>query len=347
MAQAATEEQLKIKKPGQYIGTRNLRAEEVGRYNDLDQHQPMTVWSANSGDDIPALCRIPQLEAPTQDQLPLSLKIEEACDGHVEISSVDRILRWAEAVSYTLGEVDVVVGRSLLKTLCQTPYDRKLKWEVKLYKYQNTLCLESAEKSQHYGPESDNYAAWGKVFEDVMKTGGRRTPGYAGEDVDIRMTRLIKLGPLNILSNSRIACQLPGEDQDKRENYLEFKTAPVIENEDKEFKFLKFKSRNIWAHCAPLGIDTVYIGRRTAEGELQEITAMTTRELAEVGARWWRPEVMLSFLVELLGWLKKKTFEGVTYTVSYDGQGYSSHVKLVPAEQDDLVRIVRASFSEE
>jgi hypothetical protein len=51
--------------------------------------------------------------------------------------------------------------------------------------------------------------------------------------------------------------------------------------------------------------------------------------------------------VELLGWLKKKTSEGVTYTVSYDGQGYSSNVKLVPTEQDDLVRIVRASFPEE
>jgi hypothetical protein len=347
MEQAAKEKQLKIKRPEQYIGTRNLRAKEEGRYNDLDQNQPMTVWSTNSGDDIPALCRIPQLEAPTQDQLPLSLKIDEDCGGHVDISSVDKILRWAEAVSYTLGEVDVVVGRSLLKTLCQTPYNRQEEWEVKLYRYQNTLCLESVEKSQHYGPESNYYTAWGKVFEDVMKTGGRRTPGYAGEDVDIRMPRLIKLGPLNILSNSRIACQLPGENQDTRENYVELKTAPVGDTDKQESKFLKYQSRNIWAHCAPLGIDTVYIGRRTAEGELEEITAMTTQQLAEVGARWWQPEVMLSFMVELLGWLKKKTSEGVTYTVSYDGKGYPSHVKLVPAEQDDLVRIVRASFPEE
>ena len=337
------EEQLLVQKPGNYhdTSTEHLVAKEVGRFNDLNPEEPMTVWSVHSGDDIPELCRIPQLEVPTQ--LPLSLRTEAPLQPSLGYSSVDKILQWAEAVNYSMSEVDIVVGRSLIKKLCQTPYNRKQGWKVKLYKYSNTLLLESDDEPYI----DDRYGKWGKVFEDVMRTGGRRTPGYSGQDVDIRMTRLVRLGPLKLLTNSSIGSQLPGDHQDVLENYVEIKTVPISETDKQRVKFNKYKTKNIWAHCAPLGIDTVYIGRRTEEGDLKEIQKFTMKDLEKVGRKEWHPNCMLTFLEELLCWLQNKTSNGMTYSLTYDGQGFNDSVRLVPGEQDDLVRIVMASFPEE
>ena len=344
------EEQLLVQTPGKYRGTghrKNLSAKEVGRFNDLNPEEPMTVWSVHSGDDIPELCRIPQLEVPTQ--LPLSLRTEAPSQPSLGSSSVDKILQWAEAVNYSMSEVDIVVGRRLITTLCQTPYNRKQGWKVNLYRCNNTLFLDSADEPYVFGPDLDceRYGKWSKVFEDVMRTGGRRTPGYAGQDVDIRMTRLVQLGPLKLLTNSSIGSQLPGDHQDVLENYVEIKTAPVSETEyDQRVKFEKYKTRYIWAHCAPLGIDTVYIGRRTEEGDLKEIQKFTMKDLVGVVSNCWTPECMLSFLMELLCWVEDKTSNGMTYSLTYDGRGINDPVRLVPGEQDDLVRIVKASFPE-
>ncbi|XP_063687906.1 uncharacterized protein LOC134821165 [Bolinopsis microptera] len=346
-----TSEQFLVRRPKQYRGTntRHLSVQEVGRFNDLNPEEPMTVWSVHSGDDTPELCRIPQLEAPIQ--LPMSLRTEEPAEPSLDCSSVDKILRWAEAVNYNMCDVDIVASRRLIRKLCQIPYNRKDPWKAKLYKYNNTLYLES-DDTQLDGPvfwpdDYRKYGEWGVVFEDVMRTGGRRTAGYSCQDVDIRMTRLVQLGHLKLLTNSRIPCRLPGDHQDVLENYVELKTAPVIETDRQHVNFERFQTRKFWAHCAPLGINKVYVGFRTEDGDLKAIQKFTMKDLERIASNYWRPECMLSFLKELMFWLQDKTSNGMTYSLNYDGQGFNDPVKLVPGEQDDLVRIVRATFPEE
>ena len=340
-------QELPVKKPHNYRGTttRNLRAREVGRFNDLDPDQPMTVWSVDSGDDIPISCRIPLLEVPAQLPLSLTISLDDLSDPWATIPTVDRILRWAEAVSYDMSGVDLVMGRSLMKKLCQTPYNRKDPWKAKIYRYRNTICMESDD--ERFNDDNSSFANWGKVFEDVMKTGGRRTPGYRCEDVDVRMPRLVSLGPLKILTNSRISCQLSENRVDKPQSYVELKTTGVITTEKNEMSFKRYKCRNIWAHCALLGIETVYIGYRTRDGELQKIQRFSMEDLEREGEQWWSSEVMLSFLKNLLTWVKSETAEGVTYSLTYDGQSYFSPVCLIPEEHEDLVQIVKSSFPDE
>ena len=344
---ADMDQKLRVEKPHNYRGTttRNLRAREVGRFNDLDLEQPMTVWSVDSGDDIPISCRIPLLDVPAQ--LPLSLTIHCMSEPSRNIFAVERILRWAEAVSYNMSKVDLVMGRSLMEKLCQTPYYRERAWKVKIYKYRNTICMESDDERFNRNLHNRLFAKWGKVFEDVMKTGGRRTPGYKCEDVDVRMPRLVSLGHLKILTNSRISCQLCQNSQDKPENYVELKTARVITTEENEISFKRYRCRNIWAHCALLGIETVYIGYRTRDGELQKIQRFSMKDLEREGEQWWSSEVMLSFMNKLLTWVKSETVEGVTYSLTYDGQSYFSPVCLIPEEHDDLAQIVKSSFPDE
>ncbi|KAL5248338.1 hypothetical protein ACHWQZ_G017501 [Mnemiopsis leidyi] len=344
---AGLRQELAVKKPSHYRGTttRNLKAKELGRFNDLEADQPMTVWSVDSGDDIPTPCKIPLLEVPSQ--LPISLKIslDNPYDHSATIPTVDRILRWAEAVSYDMSDVDLVMGRGLMKKICQTPYNRKDQWKAKIYRYKNTICMESVdEESSH---ENSSFAGWGKVFEDVMKTGGRRTPGYMCEDVDVRMPRLVSLGPLKILTNSRISCQLSDKGQDRPGSYVELKTVGVISTEKNATSFKRYKCRNIWAHCKLLGIETVYIGYRTSDGELQKIQRFSMGDLEKQGEQWWSPEVILSFMKQLLSWVMTNTIEGVTYSLTYDGESFTSPVCLVPEEHEDLVRIVKSSFPDE
>ena len=336
-------EELPVNSPHDYRGTtaRNLRAREVGRFNDLDLEQPMTVWSVDSGDDIPISCRIPLLEVPTQLPLSLTISIDNISDPWATISTVDRILTWAEAVSYNMSEVDLVMGRGLMKKLCQTPYNRNYEWKAKIYKYRNIIYMESADEKPNLNNSS--FAHWGKVFEDVMKTGGRRTPGYRCEDVDVRMPRLVSLGPLKILTNSKISCQFENS-QDNPESYVELKTTGVITTERDATSFKRFICRNIWAHCALLGIETVYIGYRTRDGELQKIQRFSMEDLEREGEQWWSSEVMLSFMKKLLTWVQSKTTDGATYSLTYDGQSYFSPVCLIPEEHEDLVRIVRSMF---
>ena len=336
--------ELPVNSPHDYRGTtaRNLRAREVGRFNDLDLDQPMTVWSVDSGDDIPISCRIPPLEVPTQLPLSLTIALDNLSDPWATISTVERILKWAEAVSYNMSEVDLVIGRSLMTKLCQTPYDnRNYAWKAKIYKYRNIICMESADEKPDLNDWS--FAHWGKVFEDVMKTGGRRTPGYRCEDVDIRMPRLVSLGPLKILTSSKISCQFENS-QDRHESYVELKTTGVVSTEWNRILFKRYRCRNIWAHCALLGIETVYIGYRTRDGELQKIQRFSMEDLEMEGEQWWSSEVMLSFLKNLLTWVKSETAEGVTYSLTYDGQSYFSPVRLIPEEHEDLVQIVRSMF---
>ena len=122
-----------IEQPERYRGVTSLQVSEVGRYNDL--HGPTTVWSVQSGDEIPAICSIPELDIPTE--LPLSLEAVDTSGGQcVEMSAVDQVLRWAEAVEYSLKEVDIVAGRSILRRLCLTPINNRpvYKWSMKLYR---------------------------------------------------------------------------------------------------------------------------------------------------------------------------------------------------------------------
>ena len=310
----------------------------------------MIFWSVHSGERIPARCKIPELVMPSE--LPLILRPEDTSGGQLkEISPVDQILRWVEAVGYSLEEIDILVGRSTIKYLCQTPYHEERKWSMKLYRYKNTVCLDTVQIDGYimpYGPPTYKWAAWSMVFEDLMKTGGEGTPGYKCQDMDVRMARLVELGSLKILSNGKVCCQTSGRYHSDLANCVEVKVRDVMGGiEPSSYDERKGKSSmamNIWAQCVPLGIRTVYIGTRTADGDLTEINEFTMEELAQIGSEFWQSETILGFTNKLFTWLKENTSDGVTYTLANYGKGY---LILRPVEEDELARKVQAHFSKD
>ena len=341
---------LKVQRPDFYRGTRkeNLKVTEVGRFNDLQE--PMTVWSVHSGDEIPPNCKIPELNPPTSGQLPLSLRTERTGGGICkETYAVERILTWAEATGYSLENVDIVAGRNILRRISQTLYHtaNKFTWRVMLHRHKNTLFLELIEayaKEKMYGPATNIDASWAMVFEDMMKTGGKGTPGYECQDTNIRVPRLVELGSIRILSSGKVHSQTTRNDQDTLSNYVDVKLWSEFDPslaEPHQHNFLKdARKRDTWTQCALLGIETVFWGERSEDGDLTALDEYWTEDLERRG-KFWKPERILSFLEGLLVWLKDNTENGLSYTLNNDGEG---DLVLQPAEHDDLKRMVQGGF---
>ena len=208
---------------------------------------------------------------------------------------------------------------------------------------------EASEQRYKYGPPDYEEAAWAKVYEDLMKTGGRGSPGYACQDEDVRMTRLVQLDSLKILTNGRIACQTSGKCEDFLKNCVELKVLQEAKHKpgSSTKSFEEYKARRLaglWAQCVPVGIETVHLGTRTSNGSLTEIKKYTMEEMERECSRFWQPETMLTFLNEILTWLKSCTTNGMAYTLVNEGRGC---LILEAAEHEDLARNVRNSFPDE
>ena len=346
----------RVKKPHNYCGTRkdDLHVTEVGRFN--DNEEPMTVWSVHSGDEIPPNCKIPELNPPTSDQLPLSLRTEQTSGGTYEgtYHAVEKILTWAEAVGYSLDNVDIVVGRSAMKRMSVTSYygiSGKYTWSLIVYRYRDTICIEMTGahgREQPYKPISNRQAAWSAVFDEAMKTGGRGTPGYSCEDTNVRVPRLVELGSIRVLSSGKVHSQImSGNERDVLSNYVEVKLWKEFDASlarPGQERFCKeLRSRDTWALCSLLGMQTVMWGERNEEGDLTYLRKYQVEELEENQA-YWQPEHLLSFLENLLIWLKNKTENDMSYTLEYDGRG---DITLHQAEHEDFVRIIHNCFPEE
>ena len=344
---------MKIKRPHDYHGTRkdDLNVTEVGRFN--DHEEPMTVWSVHSGDPIPPNCKIPELNPPTSDQLPLSLRTERTggADYDREYSAVRTVLTWAEAVGYSLNDVDIVVGRNAMKRMSQTAYFITKSWLMKVYRLKGIIFIEMTKaygRERVYGPISERQAAWSAMFDEAMKTGGRGTPGYSCEDTNVRVPRLVELGSIRVLSSGKVHSQIiSGNQRDVLSNYVEVKLwhefDPSRPKPGNEQYCREVRIRDTWAQCALLGMQTVMWGERSEEGDLTYLRKYQVEELEENQA-YWQPEHLLSFLENLLVWLKEKTESEMSYTLEYDGRG---DITLHPDEHEDFMRIIHNCFPEE
>ena len=202
---------------------------------------------------------------------------------------------------------------------------------------------------------------YGKKFEDVLRSGGPGNPRYNGVDKRLRMAKcnkLIDLSGLKIMTATRLSCQEPKGLIDTPENMVEMKTTVHHSKE----KFAKFKALSLWIHCALVGIDSVYCGFRTKDGQLTDVKKYTMTELAELGKDYWSPNEILVFLDTVLSWLKEKLNkdavrnkkeddwlkdelkceDGASFTLSYSGD---ERIRLEKGDHPELKKIVTERYN--
>ena len=132
--------------------------------------------------------------------------------------------QWAKEECFIMEseDIDFLISRGIMKTLCSTPVKRRNCWSLLVFCIGGqihiaTLPQSGSEQHQQMSPE----AASGKVFEDMLRTGGRRTTGYLCNSIqfnsmsDVRSVRVVRLGSLKILSSCKVSCQLSVPRGDK------------------------------------------------------------------------------------------------------------------------------------
>ena len=322
---------------------------------------PLSLYMEKYDDDRIDSEKYPDYTDPNRGY---KVRTETVLQGHSR--DMAAILAWSARESYSLSAVDFVINCMNLRRVSLTTMKPEEPWSIAVYSYKGVIFLDNNTFQSlvvEPGLESDdettedfiqtlrlglevdpqitytdeyfqeqNYFMYGKKFEDVMKSGGPGDVSYAGEDVDVRGVREVKIGTHLLLTSARISCQEPEGELDTLGNYVEIKTVSPL-HEGKAYWFERYKSLQLWTHCALVGIDAVYCGHSNRSGQLLEIKRYTMDDLADFGCRHWYPGEMPSFLNTLLGWVKERVVEGQTYTLTHKGDGL---VKLKTAEHPDV-----------
>ena len=239
------------------------------------------------------------------------------------------VLNWAEKENFDLSPITFCTGRQLLKKLMLTTSNLRGIWSFWIYVFKGTVFIESDPEVPNYY-DANKAASWGTKFEDIMRTGGTGTPGYKGEDIAVRVTRVVNIGQHHILTCSKVDCQLPGRMKDVPENYIEVKTNTELDNRNDQKWFTKNKTQAVWAHCLIGNVSTVYFGFHTRQGLLTSVSKYTSADLEKQGEPFWKPGEMLSFLDTLLTWIRENVEEGASYTLDCDGDTISLSKKELP-----------------
>ena len=269
------------------------------------------------------------------------------------------MLAWSARENFSFSNIDFIMSCANLRRVSVTPIKRTEPWAMKLYVHNGVIVTDSDNFAQErlvvdpFLVEDDelemnedpkwielstqelrmlNYFKYCKKFEDVMKSGGVGDEDYAGEDVDVRGVRVVTVGKHRLLTSTRISCQEPDGELDTLGNYVEIKTVNPLKEWNRRW-FDRYKSLQLWSHCALIGTEAVYCGHRNADGELLEIRRYTMDELAEFGRGYWYPGEMPSFLNTLLDWVVERVQEGRTYTLFNQGHGV---VRLRRRDHPDL-----------
>ena len=340
-----------IKNPTDYISVSkdDIRVSDVGRFRKDNPDDEIETWSHHSGEPIPESCRIGELEEATiVDPVRLDMAME---DREYSLMSTNKyfsakfVLNWAEKEDFNLSNITFCASRQQLKWMmmaaktahqpgarhpgARLPCARQGTECFLIYVFKGIIFIESDPKLVDNGNEK-NVCWWGKKYSDMMRSGGRGTPGFKGQDVQPRVTRVIDIGQHHILTASKVDCQYPGAEHDVPENYIELKTNLELKDKFSKDKFAGYKSREVWAHCTLGNVNTVYFGFRTWDGLLTSVVKYTADELEMIGAKFWRPTEMLSFLGHLLSWVRDNVEEGESYTLMFDGDTISLSEKDHP-----------------
>ena len=201
---------------------------------------------------------------------------------------------------------------------------------------------------------------YGRVFDILMKNGDSDPSKIIGDDMsfgEVRCAKYLKLGNNTLLTCTRISCQEPYGEIDTQENYVEIKSKFKMSEE----KFAKYESFKLWSHCALVGVNSVYCGFRDIKGNLTEIRKYTLEELVEIGQNYWNPNDILTFLENVLCWLKQRMNMSCTrerqgekwlkeklssedissFSMTFEGRGI---IKLFPDDHPEFQKVIRDHY---
>lgn len=229
--------------------------------------------------------------------------------------------------------VDFVCKRGLLSTLARTPFKPNDDWQFSATRFKDTLYICKFESESQKAWEAKNREIsqqmnfWGHKFEQYMTSDQPGTfpdteaPLRSGDQFYVVMKgalethSLLFTGEVDAIDND--VTHKPGS----MDAYVEFKTARVITHRGQERNFFGNRLLSCWSQSFLAGVPRVFVGFRTKEGVVQSVEEYSVDEMPHLARGQWSDRVCLSFLNEMLHFIKECVTEddpNVVYLFTFD-----------------------------
>ena len=208
-------------------------------------------------------------------------------------------------------------------------------------KYRNTIYMHREESDdqmwrRRHATEKDlRMSSWGYKFEqfmcadeDGLDTDVNRRPANPEpvvESEEFCCVYRTRLGPHSIVFGAEMDAIQPRSDGEvigdketidlNEDTFVELKTSRNIEHEGQERSFCRFKLLKWWCQSFLVGIPEVICGFRDDDGLVHTITQFDMKDIVRKGSEYWKPNVCMAFLSDLLGHISRVMSDKADLTV--------------------------------
>ncbi|KDO32131.1 hypothetical protein SPRG_03348, partial [Saprolegnia parasitica CBS 223.65] len=228
--------------------------------------------------------------------------------------------------------IDVVTFRNNLNKILGTPYNSNSPYVFHVQRRGRTLFLNiqherDADGVMHPAQAKGAYA--GRQYEAIASHGPRGE--YCG-------VFAMLLGSTQLL----VGAELDGVDG--RGDYVELKTYKLLQTSKDRFSFERYKCLAFWIQSYLVGVGRIRCGFRSADCKLVKEQTFATSQLPAFGAKYWQPNVCLSFAKLVFAWLEDKVPDDTAYEVRYDPRARALSLLALPDAKSFLPTSVGASW---
>ncbi|CAF0849438.1 unnamed protein product [Brachionus calyciflorus] len=266
-------------------------------------------------------------------------------------NGIDQLLKWILANKHKISgndrpiKSDFVCWRGLLTTMSYSPYEKYKDWMFSIILHRGTYYMceieTDAQKNERLNANeiSKSFTYWGHKFEtyitsDFPSESPSGTEVVPDQDNNFASVVTNRIGEHLLVYAAEIDCCL-NQEHKTLSDYCEIKSSKGESKNDlnyeRNIKFLKW-----WIQSFMIGIKHIKVGLRNDDGIINKIVDCDLDEIL-VPQRWWKENVCLNLMKEILDSIKKFcTEENHVYLACRDLNSNSIRMRKTIRNSDEF-----------
>uniref|UniRef100_M4C4V7 Decapping nuclease n=1 Tax=Hyaloperonospora arabidopsidis (strain Emoy2) TaxID=559515 RepID=M4C4V7_HYAAE len=220
----------------------------------------------------------------------------------------------------------VITYRNNLNKIMGTPYNSKSSWTFDVEKRNGCVYFnvrktpQDIENIRNQQENQRRGAFAGRRFEiysthakpGTLNDGKQRV---VNEDEEYCSISAMTLGDKRLVVAAEIDCC--GDKSSSTREYIELKTFRLLQRENDQFVFERFKLLAFWIQSFIVGTPKIVVAFRDDEFRVQKLQSFKVMEIPSFCRKHWSPVVCLNFTKTLLDWIYEHAVDGRVYRVTY------------------------------
>ncbi|ETN18662.1 hypothetical protein PPTG_04193 [Phytophthora nicotianae INRA-310] len=225
-----------------------------------------------------------------------------------------------------------VTYRNNLNKIMGTPYNSKNGWTFEVEKRSGCVYLDvrrtqkdiDSNRNPHENQRRGAFA--GRRFE-IYSTHPKADDEQrkVNEDEEYCSVSAMTLGDKRLVVAAEIDCY---EDKSGQREYIELKTFRLLQRENDQFVFERFKLLTFWIQSFLVGTPKIVCAFRSDDFEVRKLQSFRVTEIPNFCRKHWTPVVCLNFTKALLDWIYEHADEGRVHRVTYIPQQHVVEMDL-------------------